>query len=89
MEKKVVEKAEEKIQKISNKVFYSMQSYSQLVIDLVQEVEQLYINDAVSHENCGAKSYDVSVVLEIIDPARTHDIKVLNELSELLQLTIK
>lgn len=78
-----------KIRIISNKVFYGMQNYSQLIIDLVENVNQLHINNQVTYEKCGALHYQVSNVLEIIDPARTHDIEVLKELSELLKETFK
>ena len=77
------------ITQISNKVFYKMGNYSQLIIDLVQEVEQLFINDEATYENCGALHYDVDNVLEIINPLRVHDVEVLKELSELLNETFK
>ena len=82
-------KPELKLEQLSHEVFYNMRSYSQLIIDLVQEVEQLYANDEVTYENCGALHYDVDNVLEIIDPSRIKEIKVLKELSGLLKLTFK
>lgn len=78
-----------KMHQISNKVFYKMSNYSQLIIDLTQEVEQLFVNDEVTYEKCGALHYDVDNVLEIIDPSRIHDVEVLKELSELLKETFK
>jgi hypothetical protein len=80
---------ENKIREISDKVFYRMGNYSQLIIDLVENVQQLYINDEVTYENCGALHYDVDNVLEIIDPSRTYDVEALKELSELLKETFK
>lgn len=77
-----------KIREISEKVFYDMKNYSQLIIDLVENAYQLYINDGVTYEKCGALHYDVDNVLEIINPARTFDIEVLKELSELLKKNI-
>lgn len=78
-----------KLSEISNKVFYGMKNYSQLTIDFVQEVEQLFTTYEVNHESFGAKNYDIHLILEIIDPLRTHDIEVLNELSEILEETFK
>lgn len=78
-----------KMREISDKVFYGMKNYSQSIIDLVEKIEEIYINDEVSYEKCGALHYDVNNVLEIIDPARTHDVEVLKELSELLKETFK
>lgn len=82
-------KNEYKLSEISNKVFHGMKNYSQLTIDFVQEVEQLYTTYEVSSEKFGAKNYDIHLILEIIDPLRTHDIEVLNELSEILEETFK
>lgn len=78
-----------KMREISDKVFYGMQNYSQLIIDLVENVNQLYISDEVTYEKCGALHYDIDIVLEIIDPSRTYDVEVLKELSELLKKTFK
>jgi hypothetical protein len=80
---------EDKLSEISYKVFYGMKNYSQLIIDLVQEVEELHQTYKVNHESFGAKNYDINLILEIIDPLRTHDIEVLNELSEILEETFK
>jgi hypothetical protein len=80
---------ENRIQEISSKVFYDMKNYSQLIIDLVQEVEQLYIYDEVTYENCGALQYDINLVLEVIDPLKTYDIEILKSLSKLLKETFK
>ena len=78
-----------KMREISDKVFHGMKNYSQLIIDLVENVNQLHINDEVTYEKCGALHYDVDNILEIIDPSRTDDIEVLKELSELLKKTFK
>jgi len=78
-----------KINEISNRVFYNLRNYSQLIVDLVDNVEQLYINDEVNYENCGALKYKVDNVLEVINPSRTFDVEVLKELSEILEETFK
>lgn len=82
-------KPELKLEELSHEVFYNMGNYSQLIINLVEEVEQLYTNDEVTYENCGALHYDVDNVLEIIDPSRIKEIKVLKQLSGLLKETFK
>ena len=78
-----------KIREISDKIFYNIKNYSQLTINLVEKVEQLYINDIVTYENCGALHYQVDNVLEVINPSRTFDVEVLKELSEILEETFK
>jgi hypothetical protein len=75
----------DKILEISNKVFYGMGKYSQLIIDLVQEIEAMYDEEYQNHENFAAKNYDIILILEIIDPIRLNDVEVLNELDELLK----
>lgn len=79
-----MENGKDKILKISNKVFYGMGKYSQLIIDLVQELESMYDEEFQNHENFAAKSYDITLILEIINPIRLNDIEVLNELHELI-----
>jgi hypothetical protein len=78
-----------KINEISNRVFYNLRNYSQLIVNLVDNVEQLYINDEVNYENCGVLKYKVDNVLEVINPSRTFDVEVLKELSEILEETFK
>lgn len=74
----------DKILEISNKVFYDMRKYSQLIIDIVQEIESMYNEEYQNHENFAAKSYDIILILEIINPIRLNDIDVLNELDQLI-----
>lgn len=74
----------DKILEISNKVFYDMRKYSQLIIDLVQEIESMYDEDFQNHEKFASKSYDIILILEIINPIRLNDIEVLNELDQLI-----
>lgn len=54
-----------------------MEKYSQLVIDLIDEIEDTNLEDS---ENRGALIYEIENVLEIIDPKRIDDIKVLTDL---------
>lgn len=65
------------VKEASSKTFYEMEKYSQLVIDLVEEIEDTDLDNA---ENRGALIYDIENVLEIIDPKRVDDIKVLSDL---------
>jgi hypothetical protein len=71
------------LEELSITTFYKMDKYSQLVIDLVEEVEDLFTYDS-GEESFGALSYTVSNVLEIIDQNRHEDIEALTILSEIL-----
>lgn len=62
---------------VSNKTFYEMEKYSQLVIDLVEDIED---SDLDSKEVIGSLIYDIDNVLDIINPNNIDDIKVLLEL---------
>ena len=67
------------IEQISSEVFYKMEKHSQVVLDLVSEVED--IDDNTSF---GAIKYEVENILEVIDKERIDDIKVLKELDRIL-----
>lgn len=71
------------LEELSYSTFYEMENYSQLVIDLVQETEDLftYIEDNISF---GAKKYEIETILEIIDKTRTADIEALKSLIKIL-----
>ncbi len=70
----------ETIKEASSKTFYQMEKHSQLVIDLVQEIEDIDENVLEDSEQRGALVYDIENILEIIDPKRIDDIKVLSDL---------
>lgn len=73
------------IKELSHITFYEMNNYSQLVIDLVQETEDLFNESELpSNDNFGALKYQVDNVLEVIDKTRTHDVEALESLSFLL-----
>lgn len=72
------------ISKLSDLVFYKMEDYNQITIDLVQEAEDMLVADSVSEEKVGALQYTISTVLDVINPVLTHDIKALTELHESL-----
>lgn len=67
------------IEEITHETFYNMEKYSQIVLDLVSEVE-----DADNSTNFGALAYDISNILEIIDKSREEDIKILKHLKRLV-----
>jgi len=68
------------IEQLSQDTFYSMEKYSQIVIDFVQNFE-----DIQTKEELGSFSYQLDLVLEVIDNSRTDDVEVLKN----LQLLIK
>lgn len=72
------------IKDISNRTYYNMGDYSQLVIDLVEEIEEEEPNLNTS-EAKGCLVYEIDNILDIIDQRRTHDIQVLSELKEALK----
>jgi hypothetical protein len=76
------------IEELSKDTFYKMQNYSQLVIDLVSDVEDLFMSES-NHESVGCLSYDVDNILEVIDKDRIHDVKALKLLSKILRNEIK
>jgi hypothetical protein len=65
------------VEMVSNKTFYEMEKYSQLVIDLVEDIEN---SDLDNKEVIGSLIYDIDNVLDIINPNKIDDIKVLLEL---------
>lgn len=69
-----------KIEELSHDTFYSMEKYSQIVIDFVQDFE-----DIQTKEELCSFSYQLDLVLEIIDASRTDDVEVLKN----LQLLVK
>lgn len=76
------------LKELSHDTFYKMENYSQLVIDLVEEVEELYTyeEDMMSF---GAMHYTVDNILEVIDKSRTHDVEALEVLSSILDQEIE
>lgn len=68
------------IEQLSHDTFYSMEKYSQIVIDFVQDFE-----DIQTKEELGSFSYQLDLVLETIDVSRTDDVEVLKNLQLLLK----
>ena len=69
------------LKQLSHDSFYNMQNYSQLTIDLIQEVEDLYASDyEVTPEEFGALAYRIDTILEVVDKTLEHDVKALEML---------
>lgn len=72
------------LEELTHNVFHDMRNYSQLVIDLISQTEEIF-NDSVSKkDDFVSLSYDVENILEIIDKTRTHDVQALEILSNLI-----
>ena len=72
------------LEELTHNVFHDMINYSQLLIDLISQTEEIF-NDSVSkRDDFVSLSYDVENILEIIDKTRTHDVQALEILSNLI-----
>ena len=76
------------LEQLSHDTFYSMEKYSQLVIDFVQEVEDLLTSNS-DEESLGSLLYTIDNVLEIIDKNRLYELEALESLSNILRSKIK
>ena len=69
------------LEQLSHDSFYNMHNYSQLTIDLIDQVEDLFAADfEVSPEEYGAMAYKIDTILEVIDESLEHDVKALETL---------
>lgn len=76
------------LEELSHNIFYKMGNYSQLVIDLVEEVEEAETYD----EGAGTLNsinYRVGNVLEVIDKNRIADIEALELLSKIINQMVE
>ena len=64
------------LQELSSKTFYSMQNYSQLIIDLVDVAEQDL--ETLTPEEKQAEIYTLTNLLKVIDPLKKEDIEASN-----------
>ena len=64
------------LQELSSKTFYSMQNYSQLIIDLVDVAEQDL--ETLTPEEKQAEIYTLTNLLAVIDPLKKEDIEAIN-----------
>ena len=74
------------INELSNLVFYKMENYSQITMDLVSDVEDLLLEEDISSDKIGALIYEISILLEVINPSLKDDIDVLTNLYNELEL---
>jgi hypothetical protein len=81
----------EKLEELSHKTYYQMEKYSQLTIDMVEDVQTL-LSDAedgmsaqMFNEYNGAKQYEINNILEIINPELKDDIEALKKLIDILE----
>ena len=64
------------LQELSSKTFYSMQNYSQLIIDLVEVAEQDL--ETLTPEEKRAGKHTLTKLLQVIDPLKKEDIEAIN-----------
>jgi hypothetical protein len=76
------------LKELSHDTFYKMENYSQLIIDLVEEVEELYTYEA-DITSFGAMHYTVDNILEVVDKSRVHDVEVLEAISKILEQEVE
>lgn len=76
------------LEELSHNIFYKMGNYSQLVIDLVEELE-----DAKTYgkgeDTLKSINYKISNVLEVIDKNRIADTEALELLSKIINEIIE
>lgn len=74
------------INEISDLVFYKMENYHQITIDLVSDVEDLLIKENFSSDEVGSLIYNIMILLEVINPSLIYDIECLKNLKNELEL---
>ena len=74
------------INELSELVFYKMENYHQITIDLVSDAEDLLIKENLLSDEVGALCYNISILLEVINPNLIDDIECLNNLKNELEL---
>jgi len=78
------------LKELSHDSFYNMENYSQILIDLIQEVEQAFREEEERREQyLWEVLYDVDNLLEVINKKRTHDYNALVLLSSLINKEIE
>lgn len=71
------------LKELSHDTFYKMGNYSQIVIDLVSDAEDLYTYEE-NADGFGALAYKVDILLEVIDKNREYDVEALKVLNKIL-----
>lgn len=78
------------LEELSHSSFYSMEKYSQLVIDLISDVEDLPIElDEDTRQEATSMSYLIYNIIEICDKSKTHDFEALMSLNNILGNRLK
>jgi hypothetical protein len=70
------------INELSKLVYYKMENYHQITIDLVSEAEDLLMKEDLSSDDVGSLCYNISTLLEVINPNLINDIECLNNLKD-------
>jgi len=78
----------ETLEQLSHNIFYKMGNYSQLVIDLVEEVEEAETYDE-GVDTLNSINYRVGNVLEVVDKNRIADIEALELLSKIIKQMVE
>jgi len=78
----------ETLEQLSHNIFYKMGNYSQLVIDLVEEVEEAETYDEGA-DTLNSINYRVGNVLEVVDKNRIADIEALELLSKIIKQMVE
>lgn len=77
------------IREISTETFYHMEKYSQLIIDLVEEVEDLLNEETFTRDDIGSLQYRIENVNQIINPNLEDDIEIIQGLLVVLATEYK
>jgi uncharacterized protein YutD len=73
------------IEQINHEVFYDMEKFSQLTTDMVEKVEEVLSTEDYIRGDLGYIRYEINNVLEVINPKREDDIRILHELKNLIE----
>lgn len=73
------------IEQINHEVFYDMEKFSQLTTDMVEKVEEVLSTEDYIRGDLGYLRYEINNVLEVINPKREDDIRILHELKNLIE----
>lgn len=79
-----IEELSENLKSIESKVYYDMGNYSQYTIDVCEELNEWIEEDFITVTNIPHSNYQISLVLEIINPVLEKDIAVLKNIYNLL-----
>lgn len=84
-----IEELSENLNAIESKIYCDMGNYSQYTIDVSQELNEWIEEDFITLTNIPHSNYQISLVLEIINPALEKDITVLKNIYDLLNTMVE